>query len=106
MLICTTSYLSINLVRSMFFWIKNVPSGVMKRKGPSINDVGKNILDPLSPCPHLEQIYSTKSTQPSLLCLLLSQLPLCEDVLYEWSLTVEPVAGTPANSIHKRVMFF
>ena len=65
---------------------------IMSRWGPSIKDVNKKfgIMDPL-PGPHLEQISGTKSTQPPLLCLFLSQPPSplhadIADVLYEWSL--------------------
>ena len=43
------------------------------------------------PCLHSVMIYSTRSTQPPLLCLLLGQPhspTLSVDVLYEWFLTM------------------
>ena len=47
-------------------------------KGPFTYDVHQNfrILYPLTPCPQIELIYSTKSTQPPVRHLLLDQPPL------------------------------
>ena len=45
---------------------------------------------PSPPCPHFAQIYSSKSTQPPLLCLLLGYPPPPPpgvDVLYVWPLS-------------------
>ena len=62
--------------------------------GPYIKDVSKifEILNPLLLCPHLVIIYSTKSTQPPTLSLLLAYPPPspgAED-LYDWPLSCIP----------------